>query len=71
MLRGHHGTKFCWSNAIWLSKRDAGGEANLSQLYADIGRCRKREVEREEREERSLMGLHDIGTRSIVVGKHL
>lgn len=71
MLRCNNGVEFCRFDVVWLSKWDIGGEADLSQLYADGSRNRKREVESEEREERSLMGIASIGTGRIIIGIHL
>ena len=56
MLRGDHIVEFCGSDIVWGSKWDVGGEADLSQLDSDGGRCREREVESEKREERPLNG---------------
>lgn len=57
MFRCNNGVEFCGSDVVWLSQWDVGGEADLSQLYADGSRCRKREVESEEREDESLTGI--------------
>ena len=56
MLRGDNVIEFCGSDVVWSSKWDVRGEADLSQLHADGGRCREREVESEKREERSENG---------------
>lgn len=56
MLRGNNVIEFCGSGIVRLSKWDVGGEADLSQLYADGGRCRERKVESEKREEGPLKG---------------
>ncbi len=56
MLRGDNVVEFCGSDVVWSSEWDVGGEADLSQLHADGGRCREREVESEEREERPVNG---------------
>ncbi len=56
MLRGDNVIEFCGSDVVWSSKWDVGGEADLSQLHSDGGRCREREVESEKREERPVNG---------------
>lgn len=56
MFRGNNVIKFCGSDVVWISKWDVGGEADLSQLHADGGRCREGEVESEKREEEPLKG---------------
>ena len=71
MLWCNNGVEFCRSDVVWLSKWYIGGQADLSQLYADAGRCRKREVESEEREERSLAGIVSIGTGRVTNRIHL
>ena len=71
MLRCNNGVEFCGADVVWLSKWDVGGEADISQLYADGSRDRKREVESEEREERSLIGIVSIGTERIIIGIHV
>ena len=40
LLRSNHVVEFCGSGAIRCGQWDVGGEADLSQLYADDGRRR-------------------------------
>lgn len=49
MLRSDHVIEFGGSGVVWVGKWDIGGEADLSQLYTDDGRCGEREVESEKR----------------------
>lgn len=56
MLRGDNVIESCGSGVFWFSQWDVGGEADLSQPYADDGRCREREMESEAREEGPLKG---------------
>lgn len=66
MFRGNHVTESGGVGVVWVSKWDIGGEADLSQPYADDGRCRERQVESEKREEGPLKGgVCHAGTRSM------
>lgn len=55
MLRGNNVIEFYRFGVVWFSKWDIGGEADLSKLYADDGRCRQRKVESEKRKEGPLI----------------